>query len=216
MGHPCLTFWEFSPFGGVGISKVNLRLANRKCAACGKNIIEKSYQGASLHMAGPGARWPDILNCGDLPIVHERVAARIAEVGLTGAVAHPTTIAEVGVKGLRNKPIPAYFLLEIRGKVDVDHSELGGAGNFCTFCGQSLKLINAGGGKGARTIPKLETWDGSDFVMTRNWKTTRFYCTRRFVDLACENHWTNFRFGTGHSMPGAGMWGDAAKSGGVS
>jgi len=212
-----LTFWGYSPFGGVGTSRVEREYEgpDERCPACGRYRPLKSFKNAKIHIAGPGSKWPDFLNCHGLSIFHERVVKVMIEEGLTGFLAHPTEIVKIDNKRLAARPAPQYFLLEIYGTVEIDLNEKDGVGgNVCPLCFHNLRVLGRGELGKDRIVPILDTWDGSDFVRTRNWYTLIRYCTRRFVDMAQQNYWTNFRFG--ESMPGVGMWGDARKSGRIS
>jgi len=168
--------------------------------------MEKSYAGAKIWVDGRGSRWPDILTCLGLPIFHERVVETITDASLTGFIAHPVEIVEVKIKKLAELPVPRYFLMEITGRVDIDPNELDDVGgSLCPLCfNRDCKIKHPYRWQTKRMVPKLETWDGSDFVRTRNWSTGRYYCTRTFVDLACKNRWTNFVFGT--TSPGVTMF----------
>ncbi len=96
--------------------------------------------------------------------------------------------------------------MEIVGRVDIDPNELNAlGGNLCPIYFHSFGVPPDDKLGNDRSVPILSTWDGSDFVLTRNWRTAKSYCTRRFVDLASKNRWTNFRFDSPDSMPGVGI-----------
>ena len=205
--HPMLTFWEFDSFGGVGTSGVDREYEDsQQCPVCRRRWQPKSPVNVKVHIAGRGGKWPDILAC-NIPLLHERVVETISNEGLTGFVAHPTTIVEVQIKQLAKLSVPDYYLIQVTGGVDIDPNELdefGGSicpGCFTRWCeGDSPYKWEP-----KRVVPKLETWDNSDFVTTRNLHRNMVFCTRAFVDLACKHRWTNFVFG--RSMPGVTMWG---------
>ncbi len=136
--------------------------------------------------------------------------------GLTGFIAHPTEVVEVQIKQLAKLPVPAYYLIEITGGVDIDPNELDEfGGSICPGCGTRwCEGASPYKWEPKRVVPKLETWDKCDFVTTRNWSTQKVYCTKALVDLACKHRWTNFVFGA--SMPGVGLWGAKPPEGGLS
>jgi hypothetical protein len=213
-----LTFFHVSGFGEPAASHVWREYVSvDTCSACGAKIEVRAYEGARVEVAGNGRRWPDILSSINNLILHERVVEEVTEGQLTGFVAHPVVIDKIENEGLAKCPLPTYYLIEITGRVDVDLEELDdNGGSVCPIC---FRRSAAPGNKYRwavkRTLPKLETWDSSDFVLTRNWATRMIYCTKSFVDLACQHQWTNFRFGTANSIPGVGMWGKV-NDGGVS
>jgi len=214
--HPMLAFWQISSYGGVGTSRVDREyISCERCPACERWHEEKAYKNAKIWVDGRGSRWPDILTCLGLLIIHERVVKTITEAGLTGFIAHPVEIVEVKIKKLAEQSLPKYYLIEITGKMDVDPNELDDVGgSLCPLCFSRNCTVEPYQFRAKRVMPKLETWDGSDFVRTRNWSTGMHYCTRAFVDLACKNRWTNFVFG--YSMPGVTMWSKSPEEGDLS
>lgn len=103
--HPLLTFWQVRPFGGVGTSWVIRKdEGSERCPACGSERSFKSLKDAKLHIAGRGSKWPDILNCTSLLLLHERVVQTLKAEGLAGFIAHPTEIAEIEIKNLAALP----------------------------------------------------------------------------------------------------------------
>lgn len=210
MNHPMLTFWEFSPYGPPG---ANVDFPEGKdgtleqCGVCGRWITTHGHEGARLKVGGSGSKWPDILSSMPCIVIQDRVANAIRENGLTGCRLHPTEIVSVENRRLAALEQPAYWMLEVTGTVDVDLDELDDhGGGVCPGCHSRDAQPGPHRFAAKRVVPKLETWDGSDFVKTGNWRTGHSYCTRRFVDLACAHRWKNFRFGTRNSMPGVGMW----------
>jgi len=203
--HPLLTFWRFSAYGGVGTSRVDRAYeAVKRCPACGAHLELKSYVNSQTYIAGKGSRWPDILSC-DLPIVHERVVATMSEEGLTGFIAHPTQIVDIDNETLKHSSVPQYYLLDITGRVDIDPGALdehGGA--ICPVCfTRNCSHASPYRWKERLILPILSTWDSSNFVLTRNWRTHMRFCTSHFIDLACKHGWTNF---VSTTLMGDSLW----------
>jgi len=188
-------------------------ISRRKCPVCGVNIDLKSYENASIWI-GPSARnWTDVLANIDGLLFHERVIGIIEKEGLTGFRAHPVTIEKIESSKTPSELIPKYYIIEITGRVDIDPDELDDeGGSVCKFCFyRSPKDDSSYRWSPKRIIPKMETWDGGDFVQTRNLRNAYKYCSRRFIDLACKHKWTNFIFG--ESLPGVGLWEKPPKGG---
>ncbi len=62
-----------------------------------------------------------------------------------------------------------------------------------------------------RRIPRLETWDRSDFFVLNNFVLFdgEFYCTRAFLELARAQNWSGFAF---HPLDALGeSWTDFRK-----
>jgi len=162
---------------------------------------------------GSGTRWTDVLTEIDALILHERVCAILAKEKFTGFKIHPIEITEVKSKKLVAVPIPRYYFVEITGRVDIDINELDDeGGSICPVClARNASEGNPYRWKAKRIVPKLETWDGSDFIKLSNLRSGRNFCSRRFVELAHAYKWTNFVFG--ESLPGVGLWEKAPQFG---
>jgi hypothetical protein len=215
--HSVLLFWHFAAFGPPG-ANVHFLPGNeknyKKCSACGHLITNQALGPVQLDIRGSGSKWPDILSATPYIIVQDRVARAIQENGLTGCIFHAVEITGIENRKLATLTPPSYFLIEITGKVDIDLNELDEiGGGVCPICFRRNAQSRPYQFVAKKTVPKLDTWDGSDFVTTRNLQSGMSYCTRRFVDLACKHRWTNFRFGSRDSMPGVGMWAKTAEGG---
>ena len=163
--HPLLTFFEVKP------SRWNMGAHY----AAPNPSTDDSYSEAKLKISASGGYsedyWPDILILhGDSRFVlSERVIITMTEQNFTGFAAYPTTITEIKTdKEMKSVP-PRYFLLEATSTIDVALERLN---DYCV-------------------MPKLETWDGSDFVRGNG----SILCTRRFIELVGANRWQNFLFG---------------------
>jgi len=146
-------------------------------------------------------------------VLHERVIDILTGEGLTGFKAHPATIEQIKSKKLAAQPTPQYYIIEIQGGVDIDLEELDDdGGSICPICFyRNPRDDSPYRWSPKRLVPKLETWDGSDFVRLRNLRNARKFCSKRFIDLACQHRWTNFIFG--ESLPGVGLWEKPPKGG---
>ncbi len=203
-----LDLLAFQSYGGIGTARVDRGYADiQKCQNCGAKLEFKRFDGAKLYIAGAGSKWPDILAC-DVPIFHERVVDCIAAEGLTGYAAHPAEMADIQNAKLAERAVPRYFLLEIKGRIDVVQKELDDfGGSVCPVCfARNCTVKSPYRWREKRIVFESGTWDGSDFVKTRNWRTGTSYCSKRFIDLAGKYHWSNFVFG---SLRGTGLWGNA-------
>lgn len=143
-------------------------------------------------------RWPDVLPCGDYPIlvVSERVLTAWAADGLGTFPVSPVTLAEspVGV------PAPPYFALrgeemlgarldfEASGYVDV---------RWCPSCERRLDDTSATYTRqrsrvfGDVFVPS--SWNGAH-VFTTDLSPTAFFCTRAVFECAGRHRLMNFRF----------------------
>lgn len=211
MDHPLLKFWGFDQYDGLGISRTDRESLTgyQTCPACGTQRDHKSCQNVKLHVGSGGDVWPDILS--GMPIFHERVVDAMAGANLTGYIAHPAEIVEIDNEAVAVLPVPKYYVIEITGRVDIDPNELDEhGGGICPLCFARNPKPGPHRWQEKRLVPKLETWDGSDFVKIRNWYTLHSYCTKPFVDLAHKYQWTHFQFGSG--LPGVGAMLEEEKS----
>ena len=149
---------------------------------------------SNRHIIGKdAANYNDYLG-GFQSVISERMLRDLEEHRMTGFVAHRLPIEAVESRKLKQLPMPTYFLLEVVGLVDIDRARFDEFdGNLCPTC---HKWTPRKGGKyrwGDKTrLPVLDTWDGSDFVMTRNIESGMRYCSRRVLDLAREKQWSGF------------------------
>lgn len=199
-----LTFFELRGFGDPCVNRFRHGFRRQDvCPACGKRTTIQNYEGAEIEISGKSHRWPDTIWNLEAVILAEDVISRLEEKRFTGYKASPVKISKIiDNPKLEKKPSPQYYVLDITGKVDVDTAEI--KDEICPLCFNRVGSMKR---RSKPLVPILETWDGSDFVRTRNILTTRSFCVRRFVDLASQNRWTNFIFG--ESLPGVGLWGKA-------
>ena len=200
-----LTLYEVSAFSGPGATLFQDYISEEKCPACAAAIRQKSPSNAHIWV-GSGRRWADVLSSIDRLLLHERIVEMITAHNFTGFQAYPVKIERIEGKALAATIPPQYYLIEITGTVDIDPDEIDDVGgSICPICfyrhpGED----NPYRWSPKRRVPRLETWDGGDFAMTRNLRTAHKYCSKRFIDLASQQKWTNFVFG--QSLPGIGLW----------
>jgi hypothetical protein len=204
-------FWRFYPYGAPG-ANVDFPYTGQpdpKCAFCGSRYRRRRFAEGQLSVGGRGAKWPSILASSPLIVLHEDVLDVLISEKLSGFTAHPTRIVEIANKKLAALPTPRYYIIEITGGVQVDQNQFDDFdGGVCPSC---FCRIHAQPGRykwNPRTVtPILKSWDGSDFVVTTNWRTGLSYCSKHFIDLACKHRWTNFVFNAmDHDNVGVGLY----------
>ena len=202
MSHPMLSLYECKGFGTPGATLFQQWSSDDKCPACSTKVSQKSPKNATIWVGSGGTKWTDVLANIDGLLLHERAVDIITRDGLTGFRAHPVAIEKVESKDLSGQPAPRYYLIEITGTADIDPNEVDDeGGSICPVCFcRTPKDDNPYRWAPKRLVPKLATWDGSDFVRLRNLRTARKFCSKRFIDLASKHQWTNFRFG--ETLPG--------------
>lgn len=210
--HQMLSLFDFEGFSNPQSRVWNQEwLKCEKCPACGRGVDAKSPKNAKLKIGTSGAKWTDVLCDLDELVLHERVCDVLKTEHFTGYKAHPLAITEIKSRRLASVPAPPYYLIEITGRIDVDQNELDDVGgSVCPICFyRNTNSENKYRWKPKRLVPILDTWDGSDFVVMRNLRNARRFCSKRFIDLANKHKWTNFIFG--EAMPGVGLWEKAPK-----
>jgi hypothetical protein len=208
-----LNFFEISGYGNPQAILFQNWVDRQKCPACGSQMSQKSPENAKVWVGSSGTKWKDILTNIDGLLFHERVVEVITAEGLEGFRAHPIEIEKIESKKMSTQHVPQYYFIEIKGKIDVDLDEIDEqGGSVCPLCftrNPSKDSLYRWSPK--RLLPMIETWDGSDFLKVRNLASAHKYCSKRFVDLASRNKWTNFKFG--QSIPGVGLWEKAPEKG---
>src|SRR4030095_16835893 len=174
--------------------------ANRsKCPVCGTIVTyREGYEGATAVCEGESfTEWTDQIGEFQL-VVSECVVSDLREAEMTGFVAHPLAITRVESPKLRALAIPKYYVIEVTGRADMNRKHFdGGDGLLCEKCGVWRPRPGGEVKFGDKiTIPLLETWDGSDFIMYQNIRYGGVYCTPRVVELARIKRWTGIRFRT--------------------
>lgn len=162
------------------------------CGRCGKKIHRHSSDGWSC-VVERGTYWPDVMGAASHPIlaVSERVVRALEEELASGFDVCPIRLAEVRSRRLALLPEPEYFYLRVTGAVDIDLTA-GGIGGV-PACPECFQQIPEGHQPAHRHVPIAGTWDGADFVRTRNLPNLLTFCTRRVVELARTARWTNLR-----------------------
>lgn len=167
------------------------------CPHCGAGEYgRKSFENVVAWAEGAGAKmWTDHIGGWEL-IFSERVIDAMFAAGVEGFVAHPLNIGKVDSDRLAKLERPNYFLIEVTGRVDIDRQLFDeGEGSLCPVCGSWRPKRDGKYYFGDRLeVPRLETWDGSDFVMQGNVATVEYCCTPRIVELVRKNGWSGFAF----------------------
>jgi|GEM_PF-6407151 len=142
-----------------------------------------------------GTSWWDFIFSSSMNfLVSEKVVDGLDSINATGFTPIPVRITAVCSKKLRVLPEPNLFFLDVHGRMEVDmqtHDRLWA--ERCSHC-RRLLLGNFSG-ELVRYVPRPETWDGSDlFVTISDMIRGSRHCTRRILELARRERWTNCRF----------------------
>jgi hypothetical protein len=168
-------------------------MINTKCSKCGS--IEKYPSGEFDVLLEGGGKYPDVLGCGAYPflILSDRVID-----ALKGASISCFHTYKVGIKELksRSKNIyleipPQYFRVEIDGvcQIDLEKSCIKVI-SYCPECHnldtrpfvpEGFKIVSG-------------SWDGSDLFRDPILYPRVNFCTSKFMDIAHQYKFTNFRF----------------------
>ncbi len=163
-----------------------------ECGRCGRTVHRHSSEGWSC-VVDEGTYWPDVLGAASSPIhaVSARVVRALEDEAASGFEVCPMHLAEVRGRRLAHLPEPEYFYLNVTGAVDIDLAA-GGIGDV-PACPECFQQIPEGHKPAHRHVPIAGTWDGADFVRTRNLPNLLTFCTRRIVELARRDRWSNLR-----------------------
>jgi hypothetical protein len=162
------------------------------CRKCSRPIHGEIEGEAYVEIEGR-SRWADAMGtAGGTPdlLVSERVVTALKGAGITCARAWPVVIERVWGP-LKHKPGPAYSHLSVPGRMNIDLVASGVTGSLpCPECLRpTIETDNP-----RRYVPVASSWDGADLFRMRNWEIGRLCCTRKVLDLARKERWTNFRF----------------------
>lgn len=205
--HPIANFFEFERdhsrrLNGPRISPRSGPYGKtHKCPECGSLVRTNEWHEATGTAEGRNVQaWLDYAGTPHL-VFSQRVVDGLNKIKATGFAAHPLPIKitqnlSMWSKWLEDHEPPSYYWLEVTGRVNIDRNIYdGGDGNLCSIC---LNWRPRKGGKvtygDMPSWPIVESWDGSDFVMTRNVKSGLTYCTRRILELTISEEWTGFDF----------------------
>lgn len=179
---------ELHPYGSLSIPN---KYTFKPCPTCAR--IRHEYSGeATVRIADRGRKWYDIIHTESIiPIVSERVVEALKNATLVGWEAFPVTIESVESRKLAKLKPPNYTWLKIQGAIKVSESpSIVGEIEACPVC-RHLEGIEGP----TQLVPEgVITSDSESFFEISNIWLRHRVCTRRVVDLARENGWTNFRF----------------------
>jgi hypothetical protein len=169
----------------------------RGCPVC-KNVsvaLVSDYAGARATLSGMDATYvPEFIGAPRYLLVSERVNIDLKENGIRGYIAHRVPVSAGFDFALKGQLIPAYYLLEITGRFDLDRRRFDNfEGQLCPKChiwkpakGSKVRY----GGK--NLFPVLDSWNGGDFLIQGNIDSGVTYCTKKVADLARAKKWTGF------------------------
>lgn len=164
-----------------------------------------------IRMRGLGHEWMDFLTpkLSHSPLLcSQRVLDAIRKSGLTGYKAVTVKLHPPSSKKL-NQPWEYYWLIPTAPTYEFEYRFYRGSAHhnsynfmFQTDVYSDSRIENADLQPGEyiyfRAIPKIETWDRSDFNMCRGDTPTgvfgMMFCGRKVVDLAAKEKWTNVSF----------------------
>jgi hypothetical protein len=187
----------FSPYDHGAVSR-------RVCERCGNSIAIQDLSDSVLKL-DLSSRYlpkyfPDIRTTG---VFHSRVVETLWREGCTGFRAYPMKwdCLEEWVERMTPKADdlqwPEYYRVEILGRVDEDLRDIDPDGTvFCPECHLLIPGARPKKSPRRRSIPVPGTWDGSDFCLWRGDSAGQSpLCSRRVVDIAVRDMWTNVAFG---------------------
>lgn len=167
-----------------------VELGEERCPVCGER--RKVLVGSGSCEIHGGTSWMDAIGIASWPLflVSRRVVVALEQIGAKGFEPRAVCFTKVQSPAMQNAP--DYFYLDVKGRIDIDLKSSGLEGaQQCPGCFRDLstKLIEP-----TRYVPAREGWDGSDLFRLRNRPNLLVFCTRRILELARQERWTNFRF----------------------
>lgn len=153
------------------------------CPLCGKSKDERK-EGGMVSFSQPNGNLDFYASSKHEIVVSKRVRESILRNNIIG-------ISFFTLSEDRNitKPLDLFWT-SIGGVIRVNPNSLNlHDDDICQLC-----LITIRNPKIKRFIPMIETWDGSDFFRVKNWYNKHIFCTRRVVELAREERWSNLQF----------------------
>ncbi|MEI6177740.1 MAG: hypothetical protein WCS43_12685 [Verrucomicrobiota bacterium] len=147
-----------------------------------------------------GSKWPDIMghgNHGHHFIFSERAMEVMDREHVTGYSARSVKIGKIGSKKLREKKPLQYYCIEVTGGIDIlkkYYDETPDGYNYVgeVTDGEDNTYYRVECSRTARFYPIEDSWDGGDWFLMRNHGHFRHYgCSRKLVELAYREKWTN-------------------------
>ncbi|WP_050025047.1 hypothetical protein [Verrucomicrobium sp. BvORR034] len=146
------------------------------------------YEGSPAVEAGP--HWPEAISVLiEPPLVRGDIVAVMQKAGVSGFIPRKVRLTINDGRAF-TRPVPEYFQIEITGRVAISYPE-----SEVTICPLCLSRTDHNFGD-KLMVPDLDTWTGDDLVKPSNVSSGYVLTTRKLIDLARENGWSTFQFGT--------------------
>jgi hypothetical protein len=175
------------PSGNVDIPV----MSRPDCSVCGRS--RNSFEGnGTLRLRG-GKQWSDLVRTwgthGPHFVISQRVKDSLDSIECRG-VRWFTTAAQIDA-GPRGAP-PNYYWLAVDGRIETDlvRSPPMPREERCPSCDAVLECPKPP----QKFEPLAATWDGSDFFKIANYRSHYVGVSRRVLELARFQRWTNCRF----------------------
>lgn len=210
---PLVRFFSFVPNAILSAPRVEAALNTERIIRA--ENVHRFASPIRVKMRTKGRGWTDFLNpiTSHAPVLcSQRVVDQAVAESLRGVEFVPVTL-EHEKKGTVLSPPCAYFWLIPTGttlpySVKTYHR----SGNAYThwFDADSLIEANLRAGENDfvyRSIPSYEKWDGSDVIKFREDDFApcgRMFCSRKFVELAYREKWSNLRVAPHDAITGIG------------
>lgn len=195
---------SFHTRGFPWISKINSGREFWICSVCEKPVYKVEGDIAVELDPRKGTRWPDTLGIGAGPMlfivskkfVDAYICENLGELNIGGEV----NFAEPIPKKLRLVAIPKYFWIDGQKQLGADFDfETSGFTKMqsCLECGSLL--FDTSKVSSLERIDKYPnaifdgSWNGMN-LFTTDLSPTKFFCTRKVLELAYKHQLTNFRF----------------------
>jgi hypothetical protein len=122
--------------------------------------------------------WPDCLNAIGVwrgIVVSERVVEKLRRIGIISFGASVLEVMKITSDGLSSICPPRYL-------------------HILAEPGIQVQIVAGRDETDERWLLKMEKWSGADVVATQPPNDDRVFCTRRVIELARSERWSNFRF----------------------
>lgn len=171
-----------------------------EAGAGGLEVLLKPLETPRARLIGKGNRWPEVLppfGCGDPMAFREDLVEVIESSGLTGF-----KFRRIRIKGWPPLPLlvrrrPRYYCLEPKGSLEHHlriYAKVGEGFRFLAeardFSDPILPALRKQYGEySVRRMPDLDSWNGSDCILGREYGHGEFYATIEFVELVRKMNW---------------------------
>jgi hypothetical protein len=165
----------------------------KKCPLCGS--VEWYPLGEFDVLLEGGNKFPDVLGCGAYPflILSNKVIDALRQANISCFHTYKVGIKEIKSrsKKLFLEIPPQYYRVEVDGVCQIDLEKSGiKVISYCPECHN--KDVRPYLPEGYKMVPG--SWDGSDLFRDSILFPRVNFCTKRFMDLAHQYKFTNFRF----------------------